>query len=340
MAWYDDLANLIPTAGSLTAAYLPYKSTEDVMERIRSTAGTFKTGAEQLAEEATQTAAFQPFAVKTGTGTAQVGAGGALDIGLGAESQALQQGLLQQARAGIGQPTGMGGYTGLEQQALGQAASLLGQPTPTAQSLYQQMQAMTAPDIQRQRQQLQQQLQAQGRGGVQTAMYGGTPEQLAMEKAIAEQQAANVFQAQQLAPQLALQQQQQAAGLFGLGQQAGMTPAQREAANLANVQAALTGAYVPQAQQLATLTPALSAAQIAQSAGASGAEALTNLGIQGLSSEAALQSALAELEKGRASALGQSLAGMFTSEAAANTDWANTLQGIENSIRNLINLFD
>ena len=290
MADLSWLNNLINQGGSIASAVLPYQSTQDVMEKIQSTAGTFKTGAEQLAEKAKTTAAFQPFAVKTGMGSTQVGAGGGVTQTLSPEAQALSSGLLQQA------------------------TSLMGQQPVTAQGLFQQMQQAQAPEIQRQQQQLAQQLQAQGRGGVQTAMYGGTPEQLAMQKAIQEQQSQNLLSAMQLAPQLQGQQ-------------------------LANVQAALAGAYTPQAQQLATLTPALSAAQIAQSAGASGAEALTNLGIQGLTSEAALQSALAELEKGRASALGTSLSGMFTSDAASRVDYAQTLTGIKDAIQNLLNIF-
>jgi hypothetical protein len=47
---------------------------------------------------------------------------------------------------------------------------------------------MQTPEEERQRLELEQRLFAQGRGGVQTAQYGGTPEQLAMAKAQAEAQ--------------------------------------------------------------------------------------------------------------------------------------------------------
>ena len=291
MAWYDDLANLIPTAGSVATAYLPYESTGQLMEDIKQTAGTFQTGAEQLGQKAAAATAFTPFAVKTGTGTTQIGAGGGLTQTLSPEAQALQTGLLQQA------------------------TSMMGQQPVSAQGLFQQLQQTQAPEIQRQQQQLSQQLQAQGRGGVQTAMYGGTPEQLALNKAIQEQQSQNLLTAMLTAPQL-------------------------QGQNLANINTALTGAFTPQAQQLATLTPALSASQIAQSAGQGASEALYKTGIQGLEAEAALQKTLSDLESNRAQALAKSLSGMFTSEAAANTNWANTLSGIQDAIKNLADLFD
>ena len=287
MAFIDDL---IKAGGYLKTAQMPYEAAGEQIKAIEKAYGQVAPKVEALKKEAAGAAAFTPFSVKTGTGTTTIGPGGALQQTLAAAPEAIQKGLL------------------------GQAQAMTGAAPVTAQSLFQQMQQAQAPEIQRQQQQLAQQLQAQGRGGVQTAMYGGTPEQLAMQKAIQEQQSQNLLSAMQLAPQLQGQQ-------------------------LSNVQAALAGAYTPQAQQLATLTPALSAAQIAQSAGASGAEALTNLGIQGLTSEAALQSALAELEKGRASALGTSLSGMFTSDAASRVDYAETLTGIKDAIQNLLNIF-
>ena len=311
MALPSYLSELLNVGSQIGAAYIPYEATQGVMEDIQKIGETFVPASEKLGQAAAAKAEFTPFAVKTGTGTTQVGAGGALDLALGAQPQAIQQGLLSQAQAGIGKPTGLGAYTGIESEALKQAQSLLKQSTPTAQTLFSQLQAMQAPEIQRQQQQLAQQLQAQGRGGVQTAMYGGTPEQLAMQKAIQEQQASNVFQAQQLAPQLAAQQQALATGLFGLGSQAGITPAQREAANLANVQAALTTGYVPQQMQLAATTPALSAAQIAASSGLGESEALYRAGLGGLQTQADVQSALAALEGKRATALSQSLSGLF-----------------------------
>jgi hypothetical protein len=60
-------------------------------------------------------------------------------------------------------------------------------PTSRTQSIYDRMRAAQQPGRDRQQAQLQQQMHAQGRGGIRTQAYGGTPEQLAMQKALAEQ---------------------------------------------------------------------------------------------------------------------------------------------------------
>jgi hypothetical protein len=126
----------------------------------------------------------------------------------------------------------VGGYSsalsGLTSQALSGAQQALGAQTPTASSLFQQMQMAQSPEQERQRLALENRLAAQGRLGVQTAAYGGTPEQLAMEKAIQEQQSSNFLNATTLADQLASSQQARAAqlgslGTSGLGAMQGMT---------------------------------------------------------------------------------------------------------------------
>jgi hypothetical protein len=57
------------------------------------------------------------------------------------------------------------------------------------QDIFGRMQATLQPEQERARLGLEERLANQGRLGVRTAMFGGTPEQLALEKAIAEQQA-------------------------------------------------------------------------------------------------------------------------------------------------------
>jgi hypothetical protein len=266
------------------------KSVQDLRGEITGLASDYATRGRQAAE-------FQPVAVTTGAGTAQFGAGGGLT------TQAGQQGLTQalQARAGqtagqLGQ--GMGAFGGIADTALAQAQQALGQATPTAQSLFAQMQAGMAPEQERQRLALENRLAAQGRLGTQTAAFGGTPEALALEKAIQEQQSQNMLAATQLAPQLAQQQVAQASGLFGLGSQAMAQPTALEAAQLQNIGGLLGTSFVPEQQLLQSLTPSLQAAQLAQSGRASEAELLGALGPQVLKSmegtgetESALQQA-------------------------------------------------
>jgi hypothetical protein len=122
----------------------------------------------------------------------------------------------QQAQNILGQPTASQQLGQIGQQAYGGAGAQLGQGAPAdiealrAQygglagqagqqlgafdragretDIYGRLRAMQTPEEERQRLELEQRLFAQGRGGVQTAQYGGTPEQLAMAKAQAEAQ--------------------------------------------------------------------------------------------------------------------------------------------------------
>jgi hypothetical protein len=264
MAVSDLLSGLVGAGGSFASAYLPYEATSAQMEAIKNITSQFPTKAAEVGQTAAQAAEFKPFAVKTGTGTTQVDVGGGYTQTLGAEPAEIQAGLFQQAQG------------------------LLGQQQPTAESLYQQFQAASAADQERQRLELENRLAAQGRLGVTTSAYGGTPEQLAMEKAIQEQSAKNMLTAQTLAPQL---QQQQ----------------------LANIQSALTGAYLPQAQELSALQQGAQLANIYQAAQQGASEALLGTGIAGLEAEAAGTGAIANLEAQRARALADALGGLFAS---------------------------
>jgi len=112
---------------------------------------------------------------------------------------------------------------------------------PTAQretDIFNRMLAAQAPEQQRQRLALEERMLAQGRSGVQTAQYGGAPEQLAFEKAIAESQNTAMLQAMQ---QAQAEQMQQAS----LGGQF------------------LQQSYAPQAALLSAFSPALNVASMA-----------------------------------------------------------------------------
>lgn len=162
---------------------------------------------------------------------------------------------------------------------------------PTAereQQVYDRMRAAQSPEEERQRLALESRLYNQGRSGVRSAMFGGTPEQLAMAKAQAEQRDKTMLAAMQFAGQ---EQQRQA----GLGQ--GM----------------LASAYVPQAQLLAGLQPGMSAAEQARLNQAAAAQAYGETYTSGL--DALLQSRMSQANL--ASSLGGglmsgSLAGLFS----------------------------
>lgn len=294
------------------------QSVEDLRNQVTGLTSEYATrGAEATA--------FQPFAVTTGAGTAQFGPEGGLTTtpAQSALTQALQQAAGTTA-GGLGTVSPEFGQ--VSQTALQQALSTLGQTTPTAQSLFQQMQATRTPEQERQRLALENRLQAQGRGGVQTAAYGGTPEQLALEKAIQEQMSSDLLSATTLAPQLAQQQTAQATGLFGLGAQAAQQPGTLTAQNIQNISGLLTTAAQPEQQLLSALSPALQASQLAQTGRASEAQLLGALGPQMLESITETGAIEAGLEQEQLNAILQGLG--LQSQASSVQQAVDTLKSL------------
>ena len=236
--------------------------------------------------------------VVTGLGT---------QIQLSPEEQALQQQLMGQATTGLSVPGGARGaydatsagqalmgrgreqlqqdpYGILNQQLLAQRSANLGgmfmgqAEAPLASreaDIYNRIRATQMPEEQRQRLALEERLAGQGRLGVQTAMYGGTPEQFAMAQAQEEAQNRASLAAIQQAQAEQAQQGALGAQFAGLGSnlalaEGAMRDAQQQralqslsagqgmfAGGLGLRQAqqqlglgALSGAYLPQAQML------------------------------------------------------------------------------------------
>jgi hypothetical protein len=123
-------------------------------------------------------AQFKPYTVTSGTGATNINASG-LTSQLSPEQQAAQQQLMS---GGLG---------------LMQGAMMPVQDRATA--LQSQFDAMRAPQNQRDALALEQRMFNQGRTGVQTAQYGGTPEQLAMFKAMQEQRSQDALMSRQQA---------------------------------------------------------------------------------------------------------------------------------------------
>ena len=245
-----------------------------------------------------------------------------------------------------------GGLTGQSAQ-FGQATTdALGRlnqdQSAREQSLFNDIRATQAPDEERARLQLEQRLNAQGRGGVRTSMFGGTPEQLAMEKAQAEARNSAALGARSQAAterQQALGEVQTMAGLTGSQAQqlsqlesAGVDRAtalgqmgMAQQAQDLNRTATLAGLTGSQAQQLSQL----------ESAGVDRATALGQMGMSqqaqdlnrtstlaGLSGSQAQQlSQLQSMGVDRATALGQ----MGISQQAQDLNSVNTLTGLTGS---------
>jgi len=234
-------------------------------------------GALDLAQMQLEQTEFKPFTVTTATGA---GFGTRVDpvtgevkttMGLSPDELAMQRQLLGGAS---------GFFTGATQD-----------PSVREEELYGQIRAATEADERMERLGLEERLAAQGRLGVRTAQFGGTPEQLAMERA--QQQA--MAQARLGAAQQARQEQMQQAQLG---------------------QTFLGSGYVPQTQLLAATQPSQQLAALQQQAQLEGA---------GLFGEAAMSGLEARLiaEQARANLLGQIgtglLSGAFTPQQTSPT---------------------
>jgi hypothetical protein len=175
-----------------------------------------------LAGELTGMLEFQPYTVTTATGgqfgmtTDPTTGQTTYQLDMSPDEQALQQELLKQATSFYGQAATPSEE--LEQDVLGR------------------MRELRAPAEEQARAELEQRLAAQGRLGTRTAMFGGTPEQLAIAKAEQQRESEDILRAMEFAR--ADQDRQAKLG-------AGM----------------LEASYLPQGQLLAALQPGMTTAE-------------------------------------------------------------------------------
>lgn len=190
---------------------------------------------QELAETQMGQAAFRPYTVTTSTGgqfgMMQDPLTGAMTYQMGVSPE--EQAFRQQMFGGAG-------------QFFQQAAM---PTTDREQAVYERMRTAMAPEEERQRLALEERLASQGRLGVQTAQFGGTPEQLAMAQAQEEGRNRAMLSAMQ---QAQAEQAQQAAlggqflGSSYLPQQMllqGLTPGQTAAAQAQQAQLYGTGLF-------------------------------------------------------------------------------------------------
>lgn len=336
----NNLGTIGSGIGGMAAINAAYNRLGSVGERAL-------TGANLIAGQGLGQTQFRPFTVTTGMGG---GAGidqfGGIDLSSGRGDQ-LGGTLLSSAaqrfgsvptgstelsgagaeaiaagRAGLGaSPFGLSQQEQAASQAFGLGGDFMGRAgmpmEGREQDIYGRIRAMQTPEEERQRLALEERLANQGRLGVRTNMFGGTPEQLALSKA--QEEAQN--RAALLAMQQAQQEQRQAADIGATYGQLGSNIAtQRQALDAARqLQAlrslqsgqslisggmglqeaqqrlglgALTGAYIPQAQTLNALQQGLNAAQLAQRGQLAGAGLFGEASMSGL--EALLGSALGQ----------------------------------------------
>lgn len=166
-------------------------------------------------------------------------------------------------------------YAGLA----GTAAAGLDQPRAAReQEVYERIRAVQTPEEERQRLNLEQRLASQGRLGVRTAQFGGTPEQLALAQAQEEAQNRAALAAMQQAGTEQQQQYQQALGLAGqTGQLAGLSSQLQSAAQQRAAQLSQLGLS---AEQIQSRLESEGLGRAAQSAGLAGQLAQTSSGLE------------------------------------------------------------
>lgn len=217
------VANMLSGAANLAL-------TESEIQRLRDIGPRTTDLATGLAERAQQAAEFTPYTIAS-----LPGLGGA-DV----------------SREGIQLETGLPQQRITEQALAGAETALQGLLAPRSEreaAILEAIESARAPMRERERLALEQRLFTQGRGGTQSAMYGGaTPEELARQTAIEEQRGRDVLSAMTQAGTEQSQAQQLASNLLGT-------------------------AYTPQAQALNLLAGSVAPQQIAQSGALAGSEA-------------------------------------------------------------------
>ena len=181
---------------------------------------------------------------------------------------------------------GIPDVSGIQQQALGGVRGFLtGAMAPMAQreaDVYERIRATQRPEEQRQQLALEERLASQGRTGLRTAMFGGSPEQLALAQAQEEAKARASLAALQQAQAEQLQQAGLAESMFGLGGRAAGLPAALQQEQLRNIIASQSAQFQPEQQLLASLTPGIQLASLADLGRRQGAGLLTEAGVSGL----------------------------------------------------------
>jgi hypothetical protein len=248
---------------SLTSSLINGYGIYDQAERLGQAGDQFISGANQLAQQAQTGSEFKPFTV-TGPsgGSASATANGGVDYSLDPMGNQISN-------------TANFGALSMFQQA-----QMPNQERE--QDVYDRIRATQMPEEYRQQSLMEGRLNAQGRSGIRSEQYGGTPEQLAYHKAVQE--------AQNGASLAAIQQGQ--AEQMQQGKLGGMLQ---------------NAAYMPQAQLSNLYNQGLQTSQLQQSGQLGGQSLASQLGMSGLGMGLETELARAQLIGNGFSTLGNSV---------------------------------
>ena len=261
--------------GDLTKAGLGIGYIIDAMGRLSGIGSDLSSGALNIAREGQEATAFKPFTVSTAFGNIATTPEGGYTTTLTPEQEAIRQ----QAYGGIS-----GALTGA-----------MGPTDARVADVYERIRAAQRPEEARQRLALEERLVGQGRQGIRTSQFGGTPEQLALAMAQEEAKNAAAVSAIEQAAREQQQQLQTAQSLFELQ------------------------AY-PENQLINALTPAIQIGSLADLGRREGAGLFTEGAITGLEAQA-------QTELGRANLLGEIYSSLLGGTGAAGASGASGLLG-------------
>lgn len=308
----DFLEGLFGAGARAAIANQDIQNVEQVGSQALSTA-------QGLAGDLREQAGFVPYTVTSGSGQVdmlanQQGGFGGLNINLSPEQQAIVD-QFQSTASGAAEMAGMDSAT----RAAGLADMLginLSSPTRSEQDIFNLLSGVGEGERERERLALEQRLFNQGRTGVRTDAFGGTPEQLALAKAQEEARRGYAVDAFNLARADEDRRFQQATGLFDRAM------AERGlAGDLA--QGLLGSSFLPMDDLRRTSTLGADIASIDQQARSNAAAVGAGLIESGMESqqranEIAMQgriarnNAIADMILGGTSATGQSTGGLFS----------------------------
>lgn len=208
---------------NLTSTLLQGYGLYDQLDRLSDMRNDAIEGTDNLAQQALTNTQFKPYTVSSGFGGVTSGPDG-IQYNLNPHQQAKSLGLMNQSHKLFGQATADQGAREAQ--------------------VYDAIRATQIPEEQRAQLLMDDRLLAQGRSGIRSDAYGGTPEQLAYHKAVQESQ----NQASLMAMQQAEQERMNSGQLGGMLQNAAFMPY----AQLQNMQnQGLQNAQLNQAGQLA-----------------------------------------------------------------------------------------
>ena len=313
--------------GSLVDTGLQTAGIQNQQQALREFGAGALEGMERIGAQAREDASFKPFTVTSTLGNVTTTPEGGINIGLSPEQQALQNTLfsgasnLATAATQADNPL----FNQLAQQAYGGVSPLLAQAQTAAQAvgamdrpareqeIFDRLRAIQTEDERNARISLENRLAGQGRLGLLTSQFGGSPELLALEKAQADARNRTALAAMQQSAaeetrdiNLAKSLQDLTGGMFNIGTTASTTPMQLRAGDLANLQTTFGLGYAPETQRLGALSPATNIAALADAGRREGAGLFGESSVAGL--EAALTARLkeAELEQNLLQALAES----------------------------------